>query len=335
MSRLPALLKLVALLYGGSAAWCVTWLAESGDERAFFFPATILAVGAIPIAWGLIAVQRAAFIWMYIHVAAWLAIAAATSYFVKDGGMYLWFAAAHAAVCSLPFLKRNIREPFVHGDGRGFREKTRHDINLKSFIEFEGQRREGETMDLSERGAYVSVATDGLEVGQRIVVQMHLRANKFLRLPAHIMSLSAEGTGTKLRGIGIQFAHLTEHDIAQIHHFVSEGHRQGQKAKPQKLRASFEKNQKRHECEVFDLSLTGCYLTDLSRVLEPGDKVGLLIELHEGDTLDTVVEVMWLPEDATIVAVTNTRGAAVEFRNLSKQDAQRITARLAETPTGS
>jgi Tfp pilus assembly protein PilZ len=307
---------------------------HAGDERPFFFPATVLAIGSIPVAWGLLSVQRAAYIWMYIHVGAWLMIGGATAYFVKTNHEYLFFAMSHVVLTSLPFLFKNARAPFLFSDGRGFRTVERHDINLKSFLEVDGARREAETMDLSQRGAYVACDTAGLAVGQRVIIQMHLRANKFLRLPAHVMSLNANGSDTKVRGIGVQFSHLTEHDQTNIEHFITEGRRQSQMRAPVKLRASFVWEQRRHDCDVYGLTLNGCYLDDRERVLQPGDKVSLLLHLHEGDTIEVVAEVMWLPEDATIVQVTNTRGSATEFRNLSKRDAQRITERLQEAGIG-
>lgn len=291
---------------------------------------TIVAIGAIPIAWGLLAVQRAAYIGMFIHVGAWIAIGSATAYFVKELHEYLFFAMAHVLVVSLPFLHRNARAPFLFSDGRGFRAVERHDLNLTSFVEIEGDRRTAETTDLSERGAYVCMDTTGVAVGQRIIVQMHLRANKFLRLPAHVMSINAEGTGTKQRGVGVQFSNLQDHDKENIAHFIAEGRRQSQMRTPLKLQATFVWREQQHTCDVYDLSTNGCYLNDKARALQPGDQVSLQIHLHENDTIEVVAEVMWLPGDATIVAVTNIRGSAMEFRGLSKKDAQRIEERIAQ-----
>jgi len=41
--------------------------------------------------------------------------------------------------------------------------------------------------------------------------------------------------------------------------------------------------------------------------------------------------VMWLPGDATIVAVTHFVGLALEFRDLSDADEKKIEARLAQS----
>ncbi len=325
MSRLPLPLTITAVLYALSAGWCAVWLPSSGDERPFFFPVTFLAVAAIPIAWGLINVQRAAFIWMYIHVGVWLAIGGATAYFVKTNAVFLYVAMAHVTLFSLPFLRRNARAPFVHGDGRGFRLGKRHDINLRSHLELEGKKRDAETMDLSERGAYVAVATEGLAVGQRVMVQIHLRDDQHIRLPAHIMSVNPDGLGAKTQGIGIQFSHLTEHDTERLLHFIAEGRRHMRT--PIRVPATLMHKHQEHPCDTYDLSLSGCFLDAQDGLLQPGDHISLMLHLHDGDSVEVVGEVTWLPDEQTI---GKPKGVAVEFRHLGREDAARIAARLNE-----
>jgi hypothetical protein len=330
MARSSLLLKFLCLLYASSAFWCITWITEAdANDAGFFMPATGLAALAVPIAFGLMRAKKVAYYLFYAHVVAWVAIGLAITGYIKHHREWVYFAIAHVVVVAVLFLPGRVRGLFFVMPS-AMRTAARHDINLNTFIEAEGARRTGETVDLSQGGAFISVPTEGLSVGQRVVVQMHLRANKFLRLPAHVKSVNAQASDQNLRGIGVSWSHLTDHDKENIDHFMAEGRRMNKMQTPLKLSASFAWEQRKYTCDLYGLTGEGCYLDDKDHVLQPGDQVALTIHLHEGDTIEVVSEVKWLPGDATIVAVTNIIGSALEFRGLSKKDAQRIEERIAQ-----
>lgn len=197
-------------------------------------------------------------------------------------------------------------------------------VHLDTYVEIDGQKRVGSTREVSEQGAFVAVQTEGLTTGQRLFVQMHVRANKFLRLLAYVKALTPDG-------IEVTWASSAPDDKVRLAELMSEGARQDQLRTPFKLKATFTWEEREHVCDVHNITTVGCYLDDKERVLQPSDKVMLSIELNPGNTIEVVGEVMWLHGDATIVAVTHFVGLALEFRDLSHADEKKIEERLAQS----
>lgn len=324
-TRLPMHLRAVLLLYALVAAWSGLMLLRAGDDAAVLMPSAVALAASPLIALGLWKVKRPAWFALMLQLSFFTVFALVTIPFCKDPTV-LAAPFLHLAASALAFIPRNARAPFLNPERRGFRQTKRWDINLRTVLNDETGSREAETLDLSQRGAYIAVHTKALTVDQKLMVELQLRGGEAFRLPARIMSVNPEGLGTKPEGIGVSWGALTESDTSRIERFIEEGRRHSRT--PVQIDVAVKHGGKLLHCRSYDVSESGCYLQLSDASLHPGDSVALSLSLYDGDKLDLVGVVTWLPDQER---AGKPDGIAVEFASLSKTDIARLKQRIDES----
>lgn len=322
MQKLPLIVRIAAIALGANVLWGLG-LCLSSEQIALVVPMAALLFLAPVLAWGLLKVKRQFFIGSIIHTIAVLAIGAASLMFLSHTSLVA-LAMAQALAATVVLVQPNVRAPFLRRR-TGFREHKRYDVNLRVSIDNGTFKRDGETIDVSAGGAYIDIVTDGFEQDARIKIDVELRQNRNLRLPARIVAMHPEGVGNKPRGIRVQFTAMTRGEKQSLETFISSGRHH--ERLPVTLPVSFESGGVSVAAQTLDLSAGGCYVGGPHLQCHPGDRLAMTVMLHDGDPLELIGEVMWM-------SITDSKGKppglAIQFLSMSRADKRRLIERLKE-----
>ncbi len=322
MKQAPIAVRLMAVAYAATPV-LVIWLGQAELPSLSVLLPNLLLLGAAPvIAFGVFRVRRWALTALGTHFFFTLGIAAVDAYFYNGLGAPMLCDIGVVAAMVLRLMPTDIRAPYLSRDGRGFRMSPRHEINLQAELERDGVRVCGKTYDMSQGGTYIECVPDGLTVGERCFLTLHMRERE-LRCQARLVSVNPEGLGVKPPGVGLQFSNLKESDAKTIEVFLSLGRKHPRLNVVLPIELSADRRFLRSE--TINLSLGGCFVRDGVGVFQPGDSVMVKIELQTHDEIDCVAEVAWLAEEGA-----DQVGLALQFSTLPKVDQRRLRERLEE-----